>query len=377
MSSTNYDVVISFDTTGSMSQCIAEVRRKVTQVISRLFLEIPGIKIGIVAHGDYCDKDESYLMKSIDIGSSEQQIIDFITNVGKTDGGDYPEAYEYVLREVQKMSWSSDSMRALVMIGDAYPHKKEDNPEHIDWKEQVEEIKNMGINIYSVQALYKGGNGSSYTFYKQMAALTNGYHLFLNQFSTICDMLLAICFNQMGSERLEQYEQELRKTEYGMNLGMRKMFDVMLKRKSSTVEESPTRTTSVSSSVLSSHSVSSSDLLSCPPAKYQVLTVDEDISIKHFVEERGLRFKVGKGFYEFTKSETISPSKEVVLMKKDTGELFEGEAARLIIGLGDVAKKYKPTDMKDYRVFIQSTSYNRKLIGGTGFLYEADDFGRE
>ena len=370
MSSPNYDVVISFDTTGSMSQCIAEVRRKVKQVISRLFLEIPGIRIGIVAHGDYCDKDDSYLMKSVDIGSTEQQIIDFITNVGNTEGGDYPEAYEYVLREVQKMSWSSESMRALVMIGDAYPHKKEDNPEHIDWKEQVEEIKNMGINIYSVQALYSGGNGSSYTFYKQMAALTNGYHLFLNQFSTICDMLLAICFNQMGSERLEQYEQELRKTEYGMNLGMRKMFDVMLKR--TPVEESTSApiTTSVAS-------VSTSDLLSCPPAKYQVLTVDEDVSIKKFVEDRGLRFKVGKGFYEFTKSETISPNKEVVLMKKDTGELFEGEAARLIIGLGDVAKKYKPTDMKDYRVFIQSTSYNRKLIGGTGFLYEADDFGRE
>jgi hypothetical protein len=49
----SYDVVFSFDTTGSMSQCIGEVRRKVKQVISRLFQEIPGIKIGIVAHGDY------------------------------------------------------------------------------------------------------------------------------------------------------------------------------------------------------------------------------------------------------------------------------------------------------------------------------------
>jgi hypothetical protein len=386
--STNYDIVFSFDTTGSMSQCIAEVRRKVQQVVHRLFVEIPGIKIGMIAHGDYCDKESTYLMKQVDIGSSEAQIVDFVQKVENTYGGDYPEAYEHVLREVQKMSWTSDSMRALVIIGDAYPHNKEDNPDKIDWKEEVEEIKKMGINIYSVQALSSGINGKSYTFYKQMALLTNGYHLQLGQFSTICDMLLAICFNQMGSDRLTQFEQELQKTEYGMNIGIRKMFDVMLKRTSSIEkEEEETHDSSSLSSSLSSASrstrlsaltsVDTSVLRSCPMAKYQVLDVDEDTSIKNFVESKGLRFKTGKGYYEFTKTESIGPNKDVVLMKRDTGELYEGKEARRIIGLSDENKKYKPSEFRDYRVFIQSTSYNRKLIGGTGFLYEAEDFGRE
>ena len=127
-----YDIVISFDTTGSMSQCIREVRRQVKETVLRLFNEIPGIRIGIVAHGDYCDKDSSYLMKFVDLTNESQKIVDFINDVGDTGGGDYPEAYEYVLREVQKLSWNSDSMRALVMIGDAYPHDKNDNPEKID-----------------------------------------------------------------------------------------------------------------------------------------------------------------------------------------------------------------------------------------------------
>jgi hypothetical protein len=112
-------------------------------------------------------------------------------------------------------------------------------------------------------------------------------------------------------------------------------------------------------------------------AKYQVLDVDEDTSIKNFVESKGLRFKTGKGYYEFTKTESIGPNKDVVLMKRDTGELYEGKEARKIIGLSDENKKYKPSEFRDYRVFIQSTSYNRKLISGTGFLYEAEDFGRE
>ena len=36
-----YDIVISFDTTGSMSQCIREVRRQVKDTVLRLFKEIP------------------------------------------------------------------------------------------------------------------------------------------------------------------------------------------------------------------------------------------------------------------------------------------------------------------------------------------------
>ena len=34
--------------------------------------------------------------------------------------------------------------------------------------------------------------------------------------------------------------------------------------------------------------------------------------------------------------------------------------------------RLKPADLPDYMVFVQSTSYNRKLIGGTKFLYEVD-----
>ena len=389
--STSYDVVISFDTTGSMSQCLREVRRKVQEITLRLFKEIPNIRIGIVAHGDYCDEKSSYLMKHVDLSTDSGKIVEFIQNVGDTGGGDFPEAYEYVLREVQKLDWSSDSMRALVMIGDAYPHAKEDNPHKIDWKEEVQEIKKMAINIYSIQAL-DSGNGKSYTFYKQMAQETNGYHLKLDQFSYINDMLMAVCFHQMGTEALENYEQEMKKREYGLSLGMRKMFDTMLKRKSDPsaedgkengkeedLDEPELRESRRVRSKASKTEavVDESKLSGCPPAKYQILQVDEDCSIKSFVESRGLKFKVGKGFYEFTKIETIGSNKEVVLMKKATGELFEGETARAMIGLCSESKKYKPSDMKDYRVFIQSTSYNRKLVGGTGFLYEAEDFGRE
>lgn len=62
-------------------------------------------------------------------------------------------------------------------------------------------------------------------------------------------------------------------------------------------------------------------------------------------------------------------------MKKDTAELYEGKHAREIIGLSSEKKKYKPSDIDEYRVFIQSTSHNRKLVKNSGFLYEASDWG--
>ena len=88
-----------------------------------------------------------------------------------------------------------------------------------------------------------------------------------------------------------------------------------------------------------------------------------------------LTFKVGKGFYEFTKPEIISDTKEFILMDRKTGELFEGDKTREIAGIAYSEKRIKPSDIPNYRVFIQSSSYNRILIENTGFLYEVENFG--
>jgi hypothetical protein len=154
-------------------------------------------------------------------------------------------------------------------------------------------------------------------------------------------------------------------------MSLRKMFDTMLGRKSTVVEikkDDPKNDSKKVSDV-------DDTFIVCPPAKYQVLTVNKNTSIKDFVIENGLAFKPGKGFYEFTKPEIINPKKSVVLMKKDTHELYEGNRARKLIGLTSEKKRFRPTDVDEYRVFIQSTSYNRKLLKNTGFLYEAEDWG--
>ena len=61
MTSSNIEIVFSFDTTGSMYPCLTQVRRKIETTVTRLMNEIPGMRIGIIAHGDYCDAGSTYL----------------------------------------------------------------------------------------------------------------------------------------------------------------------------------------------------------------------------------------------------------------------------------------------------------------------------
>ncbi|OQV14335.1 hypothetical protein BV898_11453 [Hypsibius exemplaris] len=360
------DVVISFDTTGSMGSCINEVRHHVQALIGRLFSELVTLRIGVVAHGDYDHGD--MLCKQLDLTDRPATVVGFITATANSGGGcTWPEAYEYVLREVRKMSWRPAAIRALVMIGDSYPHEANDNPFNLDWKFECDELKKMNVAIYAVQCLNSGA-AKNLNFYRTIAEKTNGYHIFLDQFSYVRDMLLAVAFRQCGQVRLTAYEQELVARPRGMTQSMRRMFDTMLGRQSAVLDINFDGSTSVT------------DLRPCPPSKYQVLEVTAAVSIKAFVQSEGLTFKTGKGFYEFTKPEQISAKKEIVLMKTSTGELFEGAAARAIAGItaANEARKVAPGvgALGQYRAFVQSTSVNRKLVAGTGFLYEAEDYGQ-
>merc|ERR1719219_1015283 len=99
-------------------------------------------------------------------------------------------------------------------------------------------------------------------------------------------------------------------------------------------------------------------------------------SIKDFVESNNVPFIRGQGFYEFLKpSEKIQPAKEVILQHTVSGDMFCGRKARELIGLDPngssgietIKKKSLP---KEYKVFVQSTSYNRVLVGNSEFLYK-------
>lgn len=348
------EVVFSFDTTGSMYPCLTQVRRKVGETVKRLMKEIPGIRIGIIAHGDYCDAGSTYVTKALDLTDDGDAIVRFVEKVGPTGGGDAPECYELVLHEARSFSWTKEYTKVFVLIGDDVPHGPKQNPKKLDWRAEVDALGAAGVPVYGVQCL----NRSHATpFYKELAQKSGGFHIGLDQFAYVTDMILAVCLKQSGDDKLQNYESEVKK-QGRMNRGLDKMFGTMMKREAST-------------------EFSDADLRAVSPGRFQVLDVDRDMPIKQFVLENGLTFKTGRGFYEFMKTETIQGHKEVVLMDRKTGDLYSGERAREMLGLPPGATvRIKPASLEKFVVFVQSTSYNRKLIGGTRFLYEVEDWSK-
>ena len=94
------DMVIAFDTTGSMSSYIGDVKNHVKELIPKLLGANPNMRIGIVAFGDYCDMPSAKVFgkayQCLPLTNDEDQIIEFVTNAENTSGGDSDEFYELV-----------------------------------------------------------------------------------------------------------------------------------------------------------------------------------------------------------------------------------------------------------------------------------------
>lgn len=334
------DIIFSFDDTGSMAACRRIVRDYIDKMSADLLVKFKNLRVGIMIHGDYSDPVPDPCVE-LDFTKDWVSIKRFLEEKRNFQGGDAPECYEYVLHKAQSMTWRLNSNKILVLIGDDIPHPKTYplNRMRLDWEEEALKLKNQGVQIISVQA-----RNCSYanSFYQTAASITSGYHLRLTQFSQIADMLSAICYK--GNNQLEQFR--LSKAESLSSPTFKKNLDIL-----------DGKEVSISASGLTD---------------FQMFDIPHDVSIKQFVVSLGLEFSPGRGYYEFTKRETVQNYKKVVVQDRETEIFYPDAAGRDMLKLprsGTV--KIHPRDYDNkYRFFIQSTSYNRILKKGTTFLYD-------
>lgn len=104
---------------------------------------------------------------------------------------------------------------------------------------------------------------------------------------------------------------------------------------------------------------------------YVVPAEDNGIEIRPFVLRHRTEHLFGSAFYQLTKTEPrVQHDKQILLRERVTGKVFHGPSARAMIGLpSDRNARLHPGDHKNYDIFIQSNSVNRKLVGGTGLIY--------
>lgn len=172
------DMVIAFDTTGSMRSYIDAVKEHVKELIPKLFKQNPDLRIGIVAFGDYCDmpsKDRfGKAYQVCELTDNENRLIEFITKAQNTSGGDGDEFYELVIKKiVEETNWREDSTKAVLLIADAEPHRVGYSysdrvvNNQIDWREEAKKAAEKGIK-FDTLTINKTG------WYKELSSTTNG-----------------------------------------------------------------------------------------------------------------------------------------------------------------------------------------------------------
>ena len=172
------DMVIAFDTTGSMSKYISAVKEHVKELIPKLFKQNPDLRIGIVAFGDYCDMPSKYefgrAYQVCKLTDDENKLMKFILNAKDTSGGDGDEFYELVIKKiVEETNWREGSTKAVLLIADAEPHKVGYSwsnivvNNQIDWREEAKKAAEKGIKFDTLTI-------DKIEWYKELSSITNG-----------------------------------------------------------------------------------------------------------------------------------------------------------------------------------------------------------
>jgi hypothetical protein len=178
------DMVIAFDTTGSMSRYIEGVKQKIKDLVNNLFNTNPNLRIGVVAFGDYCDMltltDFGKAYQELLLTNDKQAIINFITKAQDTGGGDTPEFYELVLDKINKeFNWRKNAKKSILLVADSDYHKigykvRVKSGElitcNIDMNNVIEQSVQLGIKIDTLD-IY-----NSSCWLKTVSEKTNGVH---------------------------------------------------------------------------------------------------------------------------------------------------------------------------------------------------------
>jgi hypothetical protein len=101
------------------------------------------------------------------------------------------------------------------------------------------------------------------------------------------------------------------------------------------------------------------DVLGSPADRFRI---DEFVAAA-----TGKPYQLGRSYYQFMKPENIQPQKAIAV--ELGGDVYTGPAARSVLGLpSDHSVRVRPDEKPGCTIFVQSTSYNRNLVGGTRVL---------
>ncbi len=195
------DAVFIFDTTGSMFPCISRVKEALGQMLDRLQKTVTGFRLALIGYSDHDqDEPEPFLVEVTDFSRDHPALQGEIARMRPTYGGDNPEAVEDALHAANGLSWSPDSKRAIVLVGDAPPHGvgapddafEDGCPLGHVWEDEVEALLEKGVVFYTVLAYDRQPDPTAKRIWQALADRSGGKYFELDDISDIA-LLLEAC----------------------------------------------------------------------------------------------------------------------------------------------------------------------------------------
>jgi hypothetical protein len=118
--SNGLDIVIAFDSTGSMGNEIANIKSRIMTIGGNLIKKVPSARISLVTYRDIGDEYEA---KGIPLSSELRSSMTFLNLVRAGGGGDYPEAVDKGLEwAIKSNKFRARARKVVLVFGDAPPH---------------------------------------------------------------------------------------------------------------------------------------------------------------------------------------------------------------------------------------------------------------
>ena len=119
------DIVLTFDSTGSMGGEIDQVKRQIDHMSKTLMRLVPKTRISICT---YRDKGDVYVVKGEILSDDVARMERTLTAISAGGGGDGPEAVQEGLRwATESNEFRRRAKKVVIIFGDAPPHA-EDTP---------------------------------------------------------------------------------------------------------------------------------------------------------------------------------------------------------------------------------------------------------
>jgi hypothetical protein len=168
------DVAFILDTTGSMSEEIAAVKRTLTRVAHDLDRQDLRVRVGLV---EFRDRGDQYVTRVRPFSTDIAAFAKTIEEISANGGGDFPESVNAGVHvALHDLKWDETAVgRFAFLVGDAPPHL--DYAQDFDYADEMKFAAHRGIEIFTVAA--SGMDDLGQTVWRQIAQYTGGTNLFI------------------------------------------------------------------------------------------------------------------------------------------------------------------------------------------------------